>query len=75
MYARQYGAKKPPAPATLLKLAWHLGNRHLAAQLEADRILIHYDHVIEAMLRDLGATVTRIDAPFDPEGGAYAHGH
>ena len=63
------------SPATLLKLAWHLGNRHLAAQLEADRILIHYDHVIEAMLRDLGATVTRIDAPFDPEGGAYAHGH
>ena len=63
------------SPAALLKLAWHLGNRHLAAQLEADRILIRYDHVIEAMLRNLGATVTRIDAPFDPEGGAYAHGH
>jgi urease accessory protein len=66
-------------PAHLLRLAWHLGNRHLPAQIEANRILIRRDHVIEDMARHLGATVTAIDAPFDPEGGAYSggggHGH
>jgi urease accessory protein len=63
-------------PGHLLKLAWHLGNRHLAAQVEEGRILIRHDHVIARMLTDLGATVTRLTAPFDPEGGAYAgHGH
>ncbi|WP_376089279.1 urease accessory protein UreE [Roseomonas sp. CCTCC AB2023176] len=55
----------------LLRLAWHLGNRHLPAQIAADRILIRYDHVIVHMLEGLGATVRRVDAPFDPEGGAY----
>jgi len=59
----------------LVRLAWHLGNRHLPVQVEADRLFIREDHVIEAMLRSLGATVTRIEAPFDPEGGAYGHGH
>lgn len=64
-------------PAHLVRLAWHLGNRHLPAQLSADRILIRSDHVIEDMLRGLGATVAPVEAPFDPEGGAYAerHGH
>jgi urease accessory protein len=66
-------------PAHLLRLAWHLGNRHLPAQIEENRILIRRDHVIEDMARHLGATVTEIDAPFDPEGGAYSggggHGH
>ncbi len=63
--------------AHLLKLAWHLGNRHLAAQVEPDRILIRYDHVIAHMLEHLGATVATVSAPFDPEGGAYddAHAH
>ncbi len=61
--------------AALMRLAWHLGNRHLPAELRAASILIRRDHVIEAMLAGLGATVTHIDAPFDPEGGAYAVGH
>lgn len=55
----------------LLSLAWQIGNRHLAAQILEDRILIRRDHVIRAMLEGLGASVTEIDAPFDPEGGAY----
>jgi len=59
----------------LLKLAWHLGNRHLAAEVHAGRILIRYDHVIAHMLERLGATVRRIEAPFDPEGGAYGGAH
>ncbi|HZP19819.1 MAG TPA: urease accessory protein UreE [Bauldia sp.] len=59
----------------LLRLAWHLGNRHLPAQLLADRILIRRDHVIADMLRGLGATLAEIDAPFDPEGGAYGGAH
>ena len=58
-----------------MELAWHLGNRHLAAQIEADRILIERDHVIKAMLEGLGAGVSEILAPFQPVRGAYhAHG-
>lgn len=64
-----------PSPGDLLRLAWHLGNRHLPAQLFTDRIRIRRDHVIEAMVRRLGATVTPISAPFDPEGGAYGLGY
>ena len=60
----------------LARLAWHIGNRHLAAQMLADRILIRADAVIEDMLRGLGADLRRIDAPFTPERGAYDdHGH
>jgi urease accessory protein len=63
-------------PDHLLRLAWHLGNRHLPTQILGDRLLIRHDHVIDAMLRGLGATVTTVEAPFDPEGGAYGdHGH
>jgi urease accessory protein len=59
----------------LVRLAWHLGNRHLPVQVEADRLIIREDHVIEGMLRSLGATVTLVEAAFDPEGGAYGGGH
>ena len=59
----------------LLALAWQIGNRHLAAAIEAERILIRRDHVIGDMLVGLGATVTEIEAPFDPEGGAYGGAH
>ncbi len=62
----------------LVRLAWHLGNRHLPVQIEADRLLIREDHVIEAMLQSLGAVTAHVAAPFDPEGGAYdggGHGH
>lgn len=59
----------------LLRVAWHLGNRHLPTQLLGDRLRIRHDPVIEHMVAHLGAAVTHIDAPFDPEGGAYSHGH
>ncbi|MEO3386990.1 urease accessory protein UreE [Mesorhizobium sp. CAU 1741] len=64
----------------LAELCWHIGNRHLAAQIETGRILILRDHVIKAMLEGLGATVRDITAPFVPVRGAYSgqgysHGH
>jgi urease accessory protein len=58
----------------LTRLAWHLGNRHLPAQIEKHRILITRDHVIKDMLIGLGASVKELSAPFAPEHGAY-HGH
>jgi len=61
-------------PAHLLRVAWHLGNRHLPTQLLGDRLRIRRDHVIEAMLVQLGAFVVPVEAAFDPEGGAYGHG-
>lgn len=61
-------------PADLLRLAWHIGNRHLAAQVFPDRILIRRDHVIAHMLEHQGGHVREIEAPFDPESGAY-HDH
>jgi urease accessory protein len=60
--------------ATLARLAWHVGNRHTPAQISEGRLLIRRDHVVEAMLARLGATVRPVMAPFDPEGGAYGHG-
>jgi len=63
-------------PRTLTVLAWHIGNRHLPAQIEPDRILIGRDHVIAAMLLGLGAGVRDVREPFTPERGAYSgHGH
>jgi urease accessory protein len=59
----------------LVRIAWHLGNRHLPVQLLAGRLRIRADHVIEAMVQGLGGHVDRIEAPFDPEGGAYAGDH
>src|SRR4051812_12049722 len=66
---------RSPDAAGLLRLAWHIGNRHLAAQVGPDRILIREDHVIAAMLAGLGAALTPVFAPFDPEGGAYGGSH
>ncbi|MBE1707645.1 MULTISPECIES: urease accessory protein UreE [Mesorhizobium] len=59
----------------LTELAWHIGNRHLAAGIEADRIVILRDHVIKAMLEGLGATVREVSEPFKPVRGAYSGGH
>jgi urease accessory protein len=59
----------------LLRIAWHLGNRHLPVQFLHERLRIRADHVIEDMVEGLGGHVERIEAPFDPEGGAYAGGH
>jgi urease accessory protein len=58
----------------LVRLAWHIGNRHTPCQIEADRLVIRADHVLADMLRGLGATVTEAQAPFTPEGGAYGMG-
>ena len=70
------------SPLRLLKVAWHLGNRHVPAAIEPARILIRADPVIASMLLGLGAEIGAVEAPFDPEGGAYAqeeargsHGH
>jgi len=60
-------------PQHLVRLGWHLGNRHLPTQIMPKGLRIRRDHVIEAMVRGLGARVVEIEAPFDPEGGAYAH--
>ena len=68
----------------LLALTWQIGNRHLPAEIHEGFLLLREDHVIAEMLKGLGATVTELEAPFDPEGGAYAgqedgpqsgHGH
>jgi urease accessory protein len=61
-------------PQHLVRVAWHLGNRHLPTQITARGLRIRRDHVIEAMVKGLGARVIEIEAPFDPEGGAYAGG-
>lgn len=62
----------------LLRAVYHLANRHVPAQISADEVLIERDPVLEEMLLRLGAHVEHVDAPFDPEPGAYeshAHGH
>jgi urease accessory protein len=63
----------------LMRLCWHLGNRHLKTQIVRDssgrRLLILRDHVIGDMLHGLGARVREVLEPFEPEEGAYAHGH
>jgi urease accessory protein len=68
--------------AALARLAWHLGDRHVPIQVLANRIRMRRDAALEAMLAAVGARLTAIEAPFDPEGGAYAtpaghehHGH
>jgi urease accessory protein len=61
--------------AELVRIAWHLGNRHLPVQLIRDRIRIREDHVIAEMVELLGGHAEAIEAPFDPEAGAYAGGH
>lgn len=60
--------------AHLVRLAWHIGNRHTSAQLEQGRILIKRDHVLKTMLEGLGATVGNVTEPFFAEHGAY-HSH
>jgi len=59
----------------IARLAWHIGNRHLPAQIEKGRMLIRRDKVIRDMLVGLGATVTERVEHFSPEHGAYSHDH
>lgn len=56
---------------TLMRTAWHLGNRHIPVQFTEKALRIRNDHVLSGMVKRLGANVCRIIAPFDPEGGAY----
>jgi urease accessory protein len=66
---------RAPDLAALARLAWHLGDRHVPMQVLTNRIRARRDSGIEALLTSLGAKVTAIEAPFEPEGGAYApHG-
>jgi urease accessory protein len=62
------------SPEHLVQLAWHIGNRHLPAQIEPLRILIRRDRIIRHMLETLGASVSEVSEPFHPEHGAY-HTH
>jgi urease accessory protein len=69
-----------PGAADTLRFAWHIGNRHTDLQIVDDRLRIRRDHVLEAMLTQMGATLAPIDASFDPEGvpqaaGAANHDH
>jgi urease accessory protein len=66
------------SPTDLLRIAWHLGNRHLPVQVIEDKLRIRADHVIAEMVIGLGGHVMWCEAPFDPEIGAYAgaaHAH
>ena len=60
-------------PLRLLRLAWHIGNRHTPAEITADAIYIEEDHVLAEMVRGQGGTATRVERPFQPERGAYDH--
>jgi len=67
------------APFDLLRAAYHLGNRHVPIELKPDHLQIEPDHVLADLLRAMHLIVTEVEAPFEPEGGAYgqqaAHGH
>lgn len=76
---RQIVVRAAPEPVLVIRghlarLAWHIGNRHTPCRIEADRLIIRQDHVLEAMLKKLGAGISHKDMPFRPEGGAYGHG-
>jgi urease accessory protein len=72
---------RAPDVAGLARLAWHLGDRHILAELHERRLRVRRDPAVEKLLTSLDAKVTSIEAPFEPEGGAYsggqrgAHGH
>jgi urease accessory protein len=59
----------------LARAAYHLGNRHVPVEVGDGYLRIAVDHVLEEMLRKLGARVSTLESPFEPEAGAYAGGH
>jgi urease accessory protein len=61
--------------SSLARIAYHLGNRHVPVQVGEGYLRIAEDHVLEDMLRGLGARVSHVEAPFEPEAGAYGHQH
>lgn len=67
---------RAPTRLALARLIWHIGNRHVPAEIGEETIHIAEDHVLAEMVRGLGGTATPVERPFRPEGGAYAgHGH
>ncbi len=58
-------------PLALMRVAWHLGNRHLETEMTAKALRVRRDPIIEDMVKGLGARVVPVEAPFNPEGGAY----
>ena len=62
-------------PGALVRIAWHLGNRHLPVQLMSNRIRIRPDHVIAEMVQGLGGDINSVQAAFEPEAGAYTADH
>jgi urease accessory protein len=69
---------RAPSDHALKRLIWHIGNRHIPAEIAPDAVYIAHDHVLAEMVRGLGGTAEAIERPFRPEGGAYAgggHGH
>ncbi len=72
------------APIDLLRAAYHLGNRHVPLEVTPTRLQLEPDHVLAEMLQRMGLQVERVEAPFEPENGAYdpmpaaaaaGHGH
>jgi urease accessory protein len=59
----------------LTRIAWHIGNRHVPVQVLTDALRIRRDHVLADLASQLGGDVVEIEAPFDPEGGAYQGVH
>ena len=59
----------------LARVAYHLGNRHVPLEIGPGFVRIAEDHVLEEMVRRLGARVSHVEAPFEPEAGAYSGGH
>ena len=62
-------------PTSLARAAYHLGNRHTPLQLGEGWLRYREDHVLDAMIAGLGIGAEREQAPFEPESGAYSHGH
>jgi urease accessory protein len=60
-------------PVRLMRIAWHIGNRHTPAEVTGDALYIEQDHVLAEMVRGQGGTTTAVIRPFKPESGAYAH--
>lgn len=59
----------------VVRAAYHLGNRHVALQIDGKRLMYQHDHVLDGLMRELGLHVSALEAPFEPESGAYAHNH
>lgn len=62
-------------PLRLMRVAWHIGNRHTPAEITGDAIYIEDDHVLAEMIRGQGCAMSTVNRPFQPERGAYDHGH